>query len=64
MADKNITIGRVINVTGVIGVLLGVLLFTFGIVLLYFGTASALTFQARFTGFGSRHHRPHPEEAH
>jgi hypothetical protein len=32
MTDKNITIGHVINVTGMIGVSSGVLLFTFGIV--------------------------------
>jgi nitrate reductase gamma subunit len=36
MTDKNITIGHVINVTGMIGVSSGVLLFTFGIVLLLF----------------------------
>jgi hypothetical protein len=36
MADKNIIIGRVINVTGMIGVLAGTVLFTFGVVLLLF----------------------------
>jgi len=36
MADKNIIIGRVINVTGMIGVVAGTVLFTFGIVLLVF----------------------------
>jgi len=36
MADKDITIGRVINAIGMIGVSSGVLLFTFGIVLLFF----------------------------
>jgi hypothetical protein len=36
MGDKNIIIGHVINVTGMIGVSSGVLLFTFGIVLLVF----------------------------
>ena len=36
MVDKNIIIGRVINVTGMIGVLAGTILFTFGIVLLVF----------------------------
>jgi hypothetical protein len=35
-ADKNIIIGRMINVTGMIGVLAGTVLFTFGIVLLLF----------------------------
>ena len=52
MADKNIIIGRVINVTGMIGVVAGTVLFTFGIVLLV-GVALALIFQIRFTGFGS-----------
>ena len=52
MADKNIIIGRVINVTGMIGVAAGTVLFTFGIVLLV-GVALALIFQIRFTGFGS-----------
>ena len=52
MADKNMIIGRVINVTGMIGVLAGTVLFTFGIVLLV-GVALALIFQIRFTGFGS-----------
>jgi hypothetical protein len=36
MAGKNIIIGRVINVTGMIGVLAGTVLFTFGVVLLLF----------------------------
>jgi hypothetical protein len=36
MTDKNIIIGRVINVTGMIGDLAGTVLFTFGIVLLVF----------------------------
>jgi len=36
MADKNIIIGRMINVTGMIGVAAGTVLFTFGIVLLVF----------------------------
>jgi hypothetical protein len=36
MADKDIIIGRVINFTGAIGVLSGVVLFFFGIVLLVF----------------------------
>ena len=36
MADKDIIIGHVINVTGMIGVLSGLLLFTFAIVLLLF----------------------------
>ena len=36
MADKNIIIGRVINVTGMIGVLAGIVLFTFAIVLILF----------------------------
>jgi uncharacterized membrane protein len=36
MADKDITIGRVINVTGMIGVSAGIVLLAFGIVLLLF----------------------------
>ena len=36
MADKNIIIGRAINVTGMIGVSAGIVLFTFAIVLLLF----------------------------
>jgi hypothetical protein len=34
MADKDVTIGHVINVTGMIGVLSGLVLFAFAIVLL------------------------------
>jgi hypothetical protein len=36
VADRDVIIGRVINVTGMIGVLAGILLFTFTIVLLLF----------------------------
>jgi hypothetical protein len=36
VADKNIIIGRVINVTGMIGVSAGIVLLAFGIVLLLF----------------------------
>jgi hypothetical protein len=36
MANRDILIGRVINVTGMIGVLAGLVLFTFGLVLLLF----------------------------
>jgi len=36
MADNDIIIGRVINITGAIGVLSGIFLFFFGIVLLVF----------------------------
>ena len=36
MADKNIIIGRAINVTGMIGVSAAIVLFTFAIVLLLF----------------------------
>jgi hypothetical protein len=36
MADKDIIIGRVINITGMIGVLAGTVLFTFAIVLILF----------------------------
>jgi hypothetical protein len=36
MADKDIIIGRVINVTGMVGVSAGIVLLAFGIVLLLF----------------------------
>jgi hypothetical protein len=36
MADKGIIIGRAINLTGMIGVSAGIVLFAFGIVLLLF----------------------------
>jgi hypothetical protein len=36
MADNDILIGRVINITGAIGVLSGIILLFFGIVLLVF----------------------------
>jgi hypothetical protein len=36
MADKDLIIGRAINVTGMIGVSAGIVLFAFGIVLLIF----------------------------
>ena len=36
MADKDVRIGRVINVTGMIGVSSGVLLFTFAVALILF----------------------------
>src|SRR5262245_27535124 len=36
MADKDVVIGRVINITGMIGVLAGTVLFTFAIVLILF----------------------------
>jgi len=36
MTHKDIIIGRVINITGMIGVLAGLVLFAFGIVLLLF----------------------------
>jgi hypothetical protein len=36
MANKDIIIGRVINITGMIGVLAGIVLFTFAIVLILF----------------------------
>jgi hypothetical protein len=36
MGNKSIIIGRVINVTGMIGVSAGIVLFAFGIVLLLF----------------------------
>ena len=36
MADKDIIVGRTINVTGMIGVSAGIVLFMFGIVFLLF----------------------------
>ena len=36
MADKDITIGRVINITGMLGVSSGILLFAFVLVVLLF----------------------------
>jgi hypothetical protein len=36
MSDRDIIIGHVINITGMIGVLAGLVLFTFGLVLLLF----------------------------
>ena len=36
MADKDITIGRVINITGMLGVSSGILLFAFGVFVLLF----------------------------
>ena len=36
MADRHVVIGRVINVSGMIGVSAGLVLFTFGLVLLLF----------------------------
>jgi hypothetical protein len=40
MADKNMIIGRVINLTGMIGVSAGTVLFTFAIVLLLFAAGT------------------------
>jgi hypothetical protein len=64
VSDKDIIIGRVINVTGMIGVSAGIVLLAFGIILLsscylselyysYFGVALASILQTPFTGFGS-----------
>jgi hypothetical protein len=36
MADRDIVIGRLINITGMIGVLAGLVLFSFGLVMLLF----------------------------
>ena len=40
MRDKDLIIGRAINVTGMIGVSAGIVLFAFGIVLLLFRRGS------------------------
>jgi len=52
MADKKL-VGHVINVTGMIGVSAGIVLFAFGIGCSYFGGALALKLQTRFTGYGN-----------
>jgi hypothetical protein len=54
MSVKDITIGRVINVTVMIGVSAGIVLLAFGIVLLLFGVVLASILQTLFTCFGSR----------
>jgi hypothetical protein len=48
MADRDIIIGRVINVTGMIGVLAGLVLFTFVLVLLIFRRGLGLISSIRF----------------
>jgi len=52
MANKDIIIGRVINITGMIGVLAGTVLFTFAIVLILFRRGFGLDIRTPFTGFG------------
>ena len=54
MADRDIVIGRVINVTGMIGVLAELVCSLLGLCCSYFGADSALISPAHFTGFGSR----------
>jgi len=51
MADRHIVIGRVINVTGMLGVFSGVLLFAFGIVLLLFRRGLGFDFSSAFHWF-------------
>ena len=53
MADKGIRIGRVINVTGMIGVAAGIVLSAFGIVLLLFRRGFGFDIATPSTGFGS-----------
>jgi hypothetical protein len=44
MTDKDIIIGRVINITGMIGVIAGIVLFAFGIAFLVFRHGVGLIF--------------------
>jgi hypothetical protein len=53
MADKDIIIGRVINLTGMIGVSAGIVLLAFGIVSLVFRRGFGFDIAIHFTGFGS-----------
>jgi hypothetical protein len=48
MGDKDIIIGHVINVTGMIGVLAGTVLFTFALVLILFRRGFGLDIQNLF----------------
>jgi hypothetical protein len=52
MADKDIIIGRAINVTGMIGVSAAIVLLAFGLYWSYFGVALASILETSFTGFG------------
>ena len=51
MADKGISIGRMINVTGMIGVSAGIVLLAFGLVLLLFRRGFGLDIAAPFHWF-------------
>ena len=51
MADRDIIIGRAINVTGMIGVMAGTLLFAFGIVLLLFRRGLGFDLSSAFRWF-------------
>ena len=51
MGDKDIIIGRVINVTGMIGVSAGIVLLAFGLVLLLFRRGFGLDIAAPFHWF-------------
>jgi len=51
MPDRDIIIGRVINVTGMIGVVAGIVLFTFVIVLLLFRRGFGLDIANSFHWF-------------
>jgi len=51
MTNKHMIIGRVINATGMVGVSAGVLLFTFGIVLLVFRRGLGLDIPSLFHWF-------------
>jgi len=51
MADKGISIGRMINVTGMVGVSAGIVLLAFGLVLLLFRRGFGLDIAAPFHWF-------------
>ena len=60
MADRDIIIGRAINVTGMIGVSAGIVLFTFGLVLLLFRRGFGFdTPSAREGSLNDRHNEFH-----
>ena len=52
MANKDIIIGRVINITGMVGVLAGTVLFTFAIVLILFRRSFGLDIPNSIHWFG------------
>jgi hypothetical protein len=51
MTDKDLIIGRLINITGMIGVVSGLFLFTFVIVLIIFRRGFGFDFSSAFRWF-------------